>query len=183
MEEERTVSESGWNVPTGGRITDKKWEFQRYVQVIDHYKTVYETKTRQVLDHYDTSTSYRDNGNGTFSESKHQTPVYRTETYQESHQEPVYRQEPVYAWKYYYDIERWFDVKDYQTFGNNQSAYWSDAYVLKEKQRDSERKEQYWTLYDDSSKTKMKYEQWKKLKKGDKITQTRCLFGIVYSQE
>lgn len=212
VEEERTVKESDWTVPSGGRTYDQKEEFRKYVQVLDHYETVEETKsrqvvshyetvtetkTRQVLSHYETEYSYRDNGNGTFSEISHQRPVYKTETYTESHQEPVYkteyytethqepvyRQEAVYDTKYYYEIERWFDLADYETSGSEHNAYWSNDYELQKNQRDTKRTERYIVHYSDGSTKKMDYENWVDVKIGDKTIITHNRLGIIYARQ
>lgn len=212
VEEERTIKESGWDVPSGGRVYDEKEEFRKFVQVIDHYETVEETKTRevfshyetvnetksrQVVSHYETEYSYRDNGNGTFSEISHQKPVYKTETYTESHQkpvyktetytethqEPVYRQDPVYNTKYYYEIERWFDIGDYATNGSNHDAYWSNAYELKSNQRDTDRSEKYMVHYSDGSSNRVNYNDWSAAKIGSKFIITYNRLGITYSKE
>lgn len=126
IEDYRTVRESDWSVPPGGRVYSEQTELKGYVSVIDHYRTVTETKSRQVIDHYETNYTYSDNGNGTFTEHSSQTPVYRTEYYEESHEEPVYRQDPVYATKYYYEIERWLNSgRNYPSSGDNHEPYWN----------------------------------------------------------
>lgn len=142
LEEYKTVQESDWNVPAGGRVYDEKTEIKSYVSVVDHYETVWETKTREVFDHNETSTTYSDNGNGTFTEHTTTTPVYRTETYQESHEEPVYRQDPVYATKYYYDIDKWVDTgNDYPSSGKDHKPYWNEDYKpMADNIRDTDRK-------------------------------------------
>ena len=113
---------------------------QHDVVEIYHYKTVTEQKSRQVLDHYDTSYSYSDNGNGTFKQHENRTPVYHTEYYTESNQEPVYRQDPVFQTKYYYEIERWVDKDSYESSGTDKSPYWNETYLpLADNERDEER--------------------------------------------
>ena len=47
-------------------------------------------------------------GNGYFEEETISTPVYETYYETEEYQEPIYRDEPVYAMKYYYDIDDTF---------------------------------------------------------------------------
>ncbi len=182
LEQERTVKEDDWSVPDGGRVYDEKWEFKEYETVLDHYETVNETKTRQVLDHYETSYSYIDNGNGTFSEVANQTPVYRTATYTESHQEPVYRQEPIYATKYYYEIERWFDEAVYSSAGQDKKPYWDESYVLKENERDTKRSETYIVYYDDGSKESADYEEWINTEYGDGFVFKQNRLGMTYSK-
>lgn len=182
VEEERTVKEDGWSVPSGGRVYDEKWEFKEYVTVVDHYETVTETKSRQVIDHYETVYSYRDNGNGTMSEISHQEPVYKTEYYTETHQEPVYRQDAVYDTKYYYEIERWFDVKDYESSGYDQSPYWNEDYVLESNERDTKRSEKYYVYYDDESSDRLDYEEWLSTNIGDGFLVTYNRLGITYTE-
>lgn len=107
VEEYKTVHESDWHVPKGGRVTQKATELFGYNTVVDHYKTVTKSRQERVLDHYETKYSYHNNGDGTFIEKSHQEPVYRTETKYYTEQEPVYRQDPIYKTKYYYDIDKW----------------------------------------------------------------------------
>ena len=106
-EEYKTFHESDWSVPDGGRVTDSRREIYTYEQVLDHYETVTKSKTVSVLDHYETKYDYRNNGDGTFSESSYEVPVYKNEVQYYTQEEPVYRSEPVYRTKYYYDIDRW----------------------------------------------------------------------------
>jgi len=208
IEEERTVKEDGWSVPSGGRVYDEKTEIRSYRDVIDHYETVTEQKSRRVLSHYETvteqksrrvishyDTSYRDNGNGTFTEQRnpvyttefytesHQEPVYKTEYYTETHQEPVYRDEPVYDTRYYYEIEKWFDVEDYPSAGQDKAPYWNTSYVLSDKERDSKREENYFVYYDDNSKTKVSYGEWNQIELGDGYELTKNRLGITYKQK
>ena len=185
LEEYRTVQESDWNVPEGGRVYDEKTEIKSYVSVVDHYETVWETKTREVFDHNETSTTYSDNGNGTFTEHTTATPVYRTETYQESHEEPVYRQDPVYATKYYYDIDKWVDTgNDYPSSGKDHKPYWNEDYKpMADNIRDTDRSETYTVKLDNGKTQEKSYSQWKNMKIGDTKEQTTCLVGIVYSEK
>ena len=185
LEEYRTVQESDWNVPEGGRVYDEKTEIKSYVSVVDHYETVWETKTREVFDHNETSTTYSDNGNGTFTEHTTTTPVYRTETYQESHEEPVYRQDPVYATKYYYDIDKWVDTgNDYPSSGKDHKPYWNEDYKpMADNIRDTDRSETYTVKFDNGKTQEKSYSEWKNMKIGDTKEQTTCLVGIVYSEK
>ena len=170
---EKTVDESDWSIPSGGRLQYQKEEIHHYDKVIDHYETIVEEKSRQVLDHYETVTEqksrqvvdyyeeyvtgYRDLGNGYFEEitssrpiykteyytETHQEPIYRTEYYTETRQEPVYKDVPVYKTKYYYEIERWFYSHSIKTNGKDKNPYWGE-YTLKEKERVSKEIENYY---------------------------------------
>ncbi|WP_455721262.1 hypothetical protein [Agathobacter sp.] len=185
LEEYKTVQESDWSVPSGGRVYDERTEIKSYVSVVDHYETVWETKTREVYDHDETTTTYTDNGNGTFTENTTSTPVYRTETYQESHEEPVYRQDPVYATKYYYDIDKWVDTgKDYPSSGDDHEPYWNEDYKpLEENFRDTDRTEKYVVHFDNNKSDERDFDEWNALQIGDAKEQTTCLLGIIYSEK
>lgn len=183
VEEERTVKESGWSVPNGGRVYDERLEISGYVSVIDHYEDVSEVKTKQVIDHYETTYTYTDNGNGTFTEVPHQNPVYRTETYTETHQEPVYRQEPVYDTKYYYEIEKWFNGQNYASEGYDKEPYWNESYTLKSNERDTKRSEHYYIHYNDGDKDSVSYSEWMEIDEGDGFILKQNRLGITYSKE
>lgn len=101
IEKCRTEHESGWTVPSDGRITDSRTVIESYKPFLDHYEFV--TKTRQV------QTRKND---------------YKTEYYTEK--EPVYTQVPVYATKYYYDIDKWKYDRTEETFGTDKDPYWSE---------------------------------------------------------
>ncbi len=183
VEEMRTVQESDWSVPAGGKVYKEKTELKTYVSVIDHYETVTEVKTRQVISHYNTEYDYVDNGNGTFTKNERKVPVYKTETYTETSQEPVYKQQPVYATKYYYTIDKWFDVEEYKSEGTGKEPYWNDNYTLKSNERDWQRSERYMVHYDDNTQEAVTYEKWVESEIGDRILITHNRLGIIYKQE
>lgn len=185
VEEYKTFEESGWTLPADARLQYSQTEFYAYQSVLDHYETKTRQASRQVLAGYESHSSYSDNGNGTFTEHTYQTPVYKTEYYTETYQEPVYRDEPVYKTKYYYEIDRWTVINEYPSSGNDKEPYWNTDYVLNKKQRDSNRKETYkitYTSEKDTYELPTDYETWKSAKEGDYVIITKCLFGIVYNR-
>lgn len=187
IEELKTFHESGWSLPSGARQTDTKIELYGYEPVLDHYETKYRTVPQTVYDGEEVHTTYSDNGNGTFTEHTYTTPKYRTEYVQESYQDPVYRQEPIYQTKYYYDIDRWTVIDKYTSSGNDQNPYWNEKYTLAEKQRDTLRKETY-TLQYVNKKGKefsrdLSYKEWKDIRVGYQYATTKCLLGITYNKE
>lgn len=123
VEEYRLCHEDDWSVPPGGVVTDERQEIHHYDHVLDHYETKTRQCSREVFDGYDTE--YRDLGNG--QAEVVQVPRYRTEYYTEEYEEPVYRDEPVYRTKYYYDIGRWKYDYALTTSGNDQNAYWHET--------------------------------------------------------
>lgn len=168
--------ESGWTVPSGAHITKEKSEIHHYDKVLDHY----ETKTKRVAhreqDGY--TTTYKDLGNGQSKVVK--TPKYKTVYKTETYKEPVYRQEPVYKTKYYYDIGRWKETSTLCTAGVDQQPYWHDtdlpSYVDNPKYDDQklgDRYEEYSVrIKDDKGKNQLvnySYDDWKKLEIGSKI--------------
>lgn len=138
IEECKTFNESSWTLPDDSRLQYTRQEVQQYDHVIDHY----ETKTRQVAyevqDGYDIN--YIDNGNGTFTEQK--TPKYKTEYKTETYEEPVYKDVPVYATKYYYEIDKWVKGRTVNTSGNENEPFWGEV-NLSNKEREKSRSEEY----------------------------------------
>lgn len=181
IEEYKTVRESDWSIPPGGRKISQSEELHHYDSVLDHYETKTRTYTEQVLDHYEEYVSgYRDLGNGHFEEITSQRPVYRTETRTETYQEPVYIQVPVYQTKYVYDIDKWVHQSYKKTSGNDKAPYWSD-YECKAKEREGTRSESYIVVVQDESgkskEYKLSLEQWQTLEKGQSVKMKADIFG------
>ncbi len=129
------VDESGWSLPYGAKLERTAQEISSYIQVIDHY----ETKTRQVIIGYeDKVTGYKDLGNGYFEEIITQVPVYGEEEYEE----PVYRSQPVYQTKYYYEIQKWIHGRSVTTKGTDLTPYWGEV-VLGKNERQGTSSETY----------------------------------------
>ena len=138
IDEYRMYSESGWTLPAGATQTNARREIHHYDQVLDHYENVSVTKSKRVLDHYEYE--MKDNGNGTFSSVSH--PVYTTEYYTDTERRPVYRSEPRYQTKYYYDIWRWTPSRDVSASGDDHNVYWPE-FTLEEKEREGQHTETY----------------------------------------
>lgn len=169
----QTVKESGWSVPEGGETYSTAQEVHHFDQVLDHYETVEVKKSREVLDHYDEDTEYEDNGDGTFSEITVTTPVYRTEYYYETEQQPVYTNVPVMATKYYYTIDRWVETRTVETSGEDNTPAWGKTALRSEGEREGAKTEEYvLNLTTDKGKTyevKVTEDFWNSLHEGDSI--------------
>lgn len=180
IQKEKTVQESDWSIPAGGRLQYTTEEIHHYNQVLDHYETITEQKSRQVISGYeDVVTGYRDLGNGYFEEITSSQPVYTTEYYTETHQEPVYRDEPVYQTKYHYEIERWFYERSVNTFGKDKEPYWGEV-ILGNKEREGTRSEKY-SIKAFNSKEEEKtytvdYKTWKNINVSDRLN-VKVYFG------
>jgi len=86
-----TSSVSGKSPKTAGSPVEKQETSSTDIEyVLDHYETREVMRTREVFDHIETYYTYSDNGEGFFVEEAHERPVYRTENYTETVQEPVY---------------------------------------------------------------------------------------------
>lgn len=176
VEEIVTYDESGWTLPDGARLQYTRNEVKTYKDVLDHYKTVTETRTRRVIDHYEKRSSYKNLGNGYFEEHTKNVPVYTTETYTENVQKPVYRQEPVYATKYYYEIDRWTVTDTAKSSGHGQNPSWPKP-KLKDGQRTGDKNEHYFVTATyqkkkdetETEKYEMAFSEWNELKKGEEI--------------
>lgn len=143
IESYETIRESDWSLPSGGRLVDKKDEIHHYEQEFDHYETRTKQVSEQVFDGYDESCSYSDNGDGSFTEDCIDIPRYRTEYHTEEYQEAVYRDVPVYATKYYYDIDKWVFKRNIISSGGANEPYWKD-FTLAENERTGAKYEEYW---------------------------------------
>ena len=170
-----TCNESDWYLPSGARLKDTRQEIRTYEKVLDHYETKTRTYTERVLDHYEEYVSgHRDLGNGYFEEITSSRPVYRTETRTETYEEPVYRDEPVYATKYYYEIDKWLHSYNSTSQGHkSEEMYWNEP-VLKEKQRESGRTTTCYISFFDEKKEKtvtytMAQSEWETLNPGNTL--------------
>ncbi len=117
-----TVREEDWSVPIGGRQISVTQKQSGTKQVFDHNQRV----PKQVIvsdgtEYYKCDTENKDLGNGDFEEVdvmctrqlSHEETVYETV--------PVYRDEPVYADWYTYDIEKWVNARIVSTSGSSQT--------------------------------------------------------------
>lgn len=114
IDQYRTVEEGDWSMPMGGRLERTESHINHYDKVFDHN----ETKHRSVRDgDEDYACGEQDDGNGFFTEKMCSRPKYKDETYDD----PVYRDVPVYEPWYVYLIERWVLERTVATSGASQN--------------------------------------------------------------
>ena len=85
-------------------------------------------------------------------------------------EKPVYRKEPVYATKYYYEIDKWTVVDTAKSSGNDQNPSWPEP-KLKDGQRTGAEEEHYFVTatYEkkkgktETGRYEMDFSQWKEL--------------------
>lgn len=157
IEKEKTVQESDWSIPPGGRLIRTSEEIKSYKEVLDHYKKETVTKSRKVpCGSHEKVVGYTDLGNGHFEEETETVIDYKTEYYTETIEKPVYRKEPVYATKYYYEIDKWFYERSVSTKGNDKNPYWGEV-VLGNKERENGRSEVYYITATNSKEEQKEY--------------------------
>lgn len=173
IEEYKTVNESDWYLPTGGRLQYTNREIHHYEDVFDHY----ETRTRQVpKERYVRTetvvTGYRDLGNGYFEEITSSRDVYETYYETEIYQEAVYRSEPVYKTKYYYEIDKWLYGRTATSKANDKNPQWPEL-NLNPKEREGSRNETYSAIGKDSEENEytftLSYSDWEILHFGQNV--------------
>lgn len=173
IERYQTVNESDWSLPTGARLNYSQKEFSHYEQVLDHYETKTREVSKQRISGYEEYvTGYKDLGNGYFEEITSTRPVYETYYETEIYQDPVYRDEPVYKTKYYYEIDKWLYERSVKTSGVDKSPYWGDI-CLAFDERISNKTEAY-SIIGLNNKEKEKivslsYDDWNSLEVGQTV--------------
>jgi hypothetical protein len=176
IEAYRTVRESGWDVPTGGRPINQYRAIRSYRQELDHYEQRTRTVTEQVQVGTRTYTcGQRDLGNGYFEDRTCTEPEYESRSHEESYQEPIYRQVPIYGTKYDYDVERWVTDTVLVAQGTADDPADADAPAWPrtrqaERLREGDRKEKYVLVFRDdrnrSYQREVPLEQYQALRVG-----------------
>ena len=173
IEQNTLCHESDWSVPAGGTITSQRSEIHHYDTVLDHYESVDVQRSRSVIDHYETYYTYRDLGNGYYEQVENERPVYTTEYYYVTEQQPVNTRVPRYQTKYYYDIWRWKANRQATASAEDHDPYWPDT-NLAEDEREGQRIETYRIIVlDTKNNTTTRYRvaesDWNQLKAGDMV--------------
>lgn len=173
IEKLTTVNESDWYLPSGARLHYTQEEIHHYDPVLDHYEPV----EIQVPDGYDEKVvGYRDLGNGYFEEITEREPRYRTEMSQSA----VYRQEPRYQTKYYYEIDKWLHNRTITTSAFDKKPEWGKV-TLHTNEREGSRKETY-TIYGTDTENKSRTVTvtrtvWENYNIGDTVSGRVDIFG------
>lgn len=175
VEAMQTVQQSDWNVPDGGRVYDQRREIHHYQQVVDHYEERSREVAVRVYDGEDYYTVDVNNGDGTFTEETRSRPRYRTEYQTEYYDAPVYRDEPVYQTKYYYDLDIWPVARTETTSGKDDEPYWPEL-SLRENEREGASHEVYSIEVEELQKKNtanktftLPQDEWEKLKIGEAL--------------
>ena len=118
------VERTDWTLPADATLLSSSEQIHHYNSVLDHYEDVEVQRSREVIDHYETETYTKNNGDGTFTELDRQVPVYKTEYYTVTEQRPVYIQVPVIMTLYRYVHKEWVDAGIVTAKGTDEEPYW-----------------------------------------------------------
>lgn len=179
ISEYKQVAEEGWQLPTGAVSVNS-------YRTIHHYDNIvmgYQTRTRTVkvpTGTEDYVCGKRDLGNGYFEDRMCSRTIYDNQ--QETYQQPIYQQVPVYATKYRYKVWRWLLVENLKQEGLNSKPKWNTKNYLQNTQK---YKVQYLdsTCYieinDHKNEKHKEYIGWKKwydIEKGQNIKAHKYMF-------
>ncbi|MGF1534465.1 MAG: zinc finger Ran-binding domain-containing protein [Bernardetiaceae bacterium] len=172
LENYREVEEEDWQLPQQAKLINS---FQAVHHTEQKLKG-YQTKTRSVRvqvgeERYEAGV--RDLGNGTFEKIYKTRPVY--ENREETYQDPIYEDVPIYRTKYRYRIFRWKKLDPLQAQGKDTKPIWPKLPPKPDPEnwRTGKQKATY-TLYVKDPKgkthsTELPLEQWQTLQKGQQV--------------
>lgn len=160
-----------WNLPSEAKNV-------RQFQAIHHYNKVFvrnETRYRSVQVPAGTEQyvcGKISKGNGYFEDQYCTRTIY--ESKQESYQEPIYQDVPIYATKYQYKIWEWVKKSPIQATAKNQSPQWAKpSFSEMDKWKEGDKREKYWVYVKDRKegihKEVIPYSLWQKYKVNDKV--------------
>ncbi len=168
----KEVEEKGWKLP------EKAKKLEQFKAIHHHDRTFkgYETKTRtvqEIVGSEQYTCGQTDLGNGYFQDRQCSKNIYQDK--EESYQESIYEDVPVYDIKYRYNIYRWKSEEPIVTSGNDNNPVWGTKNELNnpEKYKITKRVGQYHIHYTEEDGTlhtnKVRNEHWKKLKIGSQL--------------
>lgn len=174
-----------WEVPNGAFDVSSFQAVHHYNQVFSHY----ETRTRTVQVQVGTEQyvcGQKDMGNGYFQDVYCTRPIY--ESRQETYEEPIYNQVPVYATKYRYQIMEWIKDPKYvlSTSGADHEAHWHDlsAYQNEKEWKEGQRTDAYYLKVreddGDEHTEVVPFAYWNQLKQGQEIPAKRSVMFDFY---
>ena len=186
MEHKEPVQEEDWTLPSGAFNTSSFEAIKEYKQVFRGYET--RTRTVQVPVGQESYVCGQiDKGNGYFEDKYCTRTIY--ESREETYQEEVYDQVPVYATKYRYSIMRWVSHKEnlLKTSGQNHEPSWPSTLGKDDPDewKKAKRTEQYFILVKESDgdihKEKLGLDYWQGLSLGQELKAKKSfLFDMYY---
>ena len=129
----KEIIKTDWEdrLPSSARILSRTREIFGYNKVKIGENTVTEqvTKTRQEIKGYQSVTRKERRGNGTVEEVTSQEPIYENITYTENVDKivPVYRDDPIYKYKYVFSVDEWVADRQLVEKGVDSPPYWPES--------------------------------------------------------
>ena len=187
LQEYKQVTEEDWSVPSGGTMLKSRKAVHHHDKKLLRYETRTRDKRVKVGEERYVCGS-KNKGNGYFEDVYCTKPIY--ETRQETYEEPIYQQIPVYATKYQYTIMKWVKIQPLVAKENTTSPYWPKlkAHQTKDRFKTGKREETYWAIFHDHKGKKQQeevpYNYWKSLQKGKKVKAKKSMiFGYFVGLE
>jgi hypothetical protein len=186
VEKYGTSIEKAWEdaLPAGAKIISKNRESAGTRKV----QTGSVTKQRTVTEKVQSGTERvkvgtKNMGNGYFKDIYENRPVYKEVKRNESYQDPVYRDEPVYKNRVTYSIVKWTVMRTERAGASDHNAYWPVT-KLGQGEREGKKTEKYTVLFTDRKGKELKYEtvsesEWKALREGQKYKAKVDFFGTI----
>ncbi|HBL26139.1 MAG TPA: hypothetical protein DD490_04810 [Acidobacteria bacterium] len=141
----QAVTEEAWEdaVPAGARVLSRRREVHHTNRVQTGTVRKSSTVTEQVqVGTERVKVGTRDLGNGYFEDIYEDRPVYEDRSHEESYDEPVYREDPVFAVKVRYEIDKWLPAREEKAAGQDRSPRWPEVQQAAN-ERAGARKESY----------------------------------------
>lgn len=178
------VQQEAWGgAPSGAFEVRTAREIRSYKQVLRGY----ETRTRTVQVQVGTEQyvcGKIDKGNGYFVDKYCSRPIY--ENRQETYEQPVYDQVPVYDTKYYYKIMKWVKANLLNASAKDHSPKWPNPPPQPDpdKWKEGAKQEVYYIYVreddGDVHKETIPFERWSKLDIGSSIKAKKSMIFDIY---
>jgi hypothetical protein len=185
LEAYKQVEEEAWELPEKGELIKK-------FKAVHHHDKVfkgYETKTRTIREKVGTERyvcGKKDKGNGYFEDKYCDRPVYKNR--EETYQEKIYDQVPVYKTKYRYSIFKWVAIEPLKTSGKDHQAKWGTSPDLdnRDRFRISNKSGNYHFVFKDhkgeTHYEKVDFDLWERLRYGDQLPAYKSRFYGYFKQ-
>ncbi len=190
LEEYKTVSETAWEseVPPNVRVQSQTRAVHHTDKVPNGTRTVPETYTEEVSDGTERYVCGRKSKKNGFFEDEYCTRTkYKTITKTRNKTETIYKDVPVYKFRYKYLIDKWVTTGEKTTSGTDFNPQWATFHTDNVRTRAGKRTESYNLLCKELGgdnkphKIKLTADNWSKFKSGERLHGKTDFFGDLVS--
>ncbi|WP_448519528.1 zinc finger Ran-binding domain-containing protein [Rhodoflexus sp.] len=181
IEHNRAFVEEDWTLPAAAKLISQRQDVHHYNQVL----TGYQKKTRNVRVQTGTKRERcgkKDLGNGYFEDVYCDRPIY--ENREETYDEPVYKQVPVFQTKYKYEIYRWTLDRTAKATGSDKQPYFPQEALPGDDWREGKRTETYTLVLQDKKgnqyREAVKFDFWQQKNTGERLKARQNALGSFY---